>query len=299
MAVVDIGLGSYATVNVVAAATSNIGAAAGLKVKLTGTGGPITSFGASTNKLKFLEFEGATLTHNATSLKLPTEANIVTDPGDTAIATSDASGNWTVSNYQRKSGEPLVGAALDSDLTTIAGLTPSNDDILQRKAGAWTNRTIAQLLTDLGLGSVYQPLDADLTSIAALTTTAYGRSLLETADAAALRTLSGAEQLGVLAGINTQTGSYTLVLTDIGKAVEMNVAGANNLTVPLNSTVAFPVGARIDVTQIGAGQTTIVATGGVTIRQRESKLKLAGQYAGASLYKRATDEWVLFGDLSA
>lgn len=39
----------------------------------------------------------------------------------------------------------------DSDLTSIAGLTPSNDDIIQRKAGTWTNRTPAQLLTDLGI----------------------------------------------------------------------------------------------------------------------------------------------------
>lgn len=41
---------------------------------------------------------------------------------------------------------------LDSDLTTIAGLTPSNDDIIQRKAGVWTNRTMAQLATDLASG---------------------------------------------------------------------------------------------------------------------------------------------------
>ena len=38
---------------------------------------------------------------------------------------------------------------LDSDLTAIAALTPSNDDVLQRKAGAWTNRTLAQLGADL------------------------------------------------------------------------------------------------------------------------------------------------------
>lgn len=41
---------------------------------------------------------------------------------------------------------------LDSDLTSIAGLSPSNDDIIQRKAGAWANRTIAQLKTDLAIG---------------------------------------------------------------------------------------------------------------------------------------------------
>ncbi|HJP96526.1 MAG TPA: hypothetical protein VJ843_04090 [Candidatus Saccharimonadales bacterium] len=40
---------------------------------------------------------------------------------------------------------------LDSDLTTIAGLTPANDDILQRKTGAWTNRTPTQFKTDLAL----------------------------------------------------------------------------------------------------------------------------------------------------
>ena len=41
--------------------------------------------------------------------------------------------------------------AFDSDLSAIAGLSPSNDDILQRKAGGWTNRTPAQLKTDLAL----------------------------------------------------------------------------------------------------------------------------------------------------
>jgi hypothetical protein len=40
---------------------------------------------------------------------------------------------------------------VDADLTTIGGLSPSNDDVLQRKAGAWANRTIAQLKTDLAV----------------------------------------------------------------------------------------------------------------------------------------------------
>lgn len=40
---------------------------------------------------------------------------------------------------------------VDSDLTSFAGLTPSNDDVVQRKGGAWVNRTIAQLKTDLAL----------------------------------------------------------------------------------------------------------------------------------------------------
>ena len=40
---------------------------------------------------------------------------------------------------------------LDSDLTTISGLTPSNDDFIQRKSGVWVNRNVTQVKADLGL----------------------------------------------------------------------------------------------------------------------------------------------------
>jgi len=101
------------------------------------------------------------------------------------------------------------------------------------------------------------------------------------------------------ASINTQTASYTLVITDASKVVEMNVASANNLTVPPNSSVGFPIGTQIDISQLGAGQTTVVAGAGVTIRSSGAKLKITGQYSGAVLYKRGTDEWVLQGDIAA
>jgi hypothetical protein len=97
---------------------------------------------------------------------------------------------------------------------------------------------------------------------------------------------------------NAQATSYTLVLTDNGKLVEISNASANNLTVPLNSSVAFPVGAQINILQTGAGQTTVVATGGVTINATPG-LKLRAQWSAATLIKRATDTWVLVGDLSA
>ena len=52
----------------------------------------------------------------------------------------------------------------DSDLTAIAALTPANDDLLQRKAGAWANRTIAQVKADLGYGTAAAAnLDDDVT----------------------------------------------------------------------------------------------------------------------------------------
>jgi hypothetical protein len=98
---------------------------------------------------------------------------------------------------------------------------------------------------------------------------------------------------------NRQTASYTLVLSDADKLVEMNVGSANNLTVPLNSSVAFPTGTQILLAQYGAGQTTIVATSGVTVRSNGGKLKLNVQYSGATLIKIGTDEWYLFGDIVA
>jgi len=98
---------------------------------------------------------------------------------------------------------------------------------------------------------------------------------------------------------NRQTASYTLVLSDADKLVEMNVGSANNLTVPLNSSVAFSTGTQILLAQYGAGQTTIVATSGVTIRSNGAKLKLNAQYSGATLIKIAENEWYLFGDIAS
>lgn len=99
---------------------------------------------------------------------------------------------------------------------------------------------------------------------------------------------------------NAQVGTtYTLALTDDGKVVEMNNASANTLTVPPNSSVAFPVGAQILVLQTGAGQTTLAAGAGVTVNSKDGNLKLSAQWCAATLIKRATDVWVVVGDLSA
>lgn len=99
---------------------------------------------------------------------------------------------------------------------------------------------------------------------------------------------------------NEQTGTaYTLALTDSGKIVETNNASANTLTVPPNSSVAFPVGVQITVLQTGAGQTTLVAGSGVTVNSADGNLKLSGQWSAATLVKRSTDTWVAIGNLSA
>ena len=126
--------------------------------------------------------------------------------------------------------------------------------------------------------------------------TAIASGVIVNADVSA----TAAIDLGKLADVSTnaQTASYTLVLADKNKVVEMGVGTANNLTVPLNSSVAFPVGSQINILQTGAGQTTIVATSGVTINATPG-LKMRAQWSYATLIKRATDTWVLVGDISA
>lgn len=109
----------------------------------------------------------------------------------------------------------------------------------------------------------------------------------------------GVNDLAIATFSSTKTASYTLALVDLAQVVNMNVSTANNLTVPLNSSVAFPIGSQILIYQSGAGQTTIVATSGVTIRSQGSKLKVFGQYGVAGLLKIGTDEWVAFGNLAS
>jgi hypothetical protein len=101
-----------------------------------------------------------------------------------------------------------------------------------------------------------------------------------------------------LNSFSRKTASYTLVLGDKDKVIEMNVGSANTLTIPTNGSVAFPIGTEITVMQYGSGQTTIAQPGGVTIRSKGGYLKIADQYTGVTLVKVGTDEWYLIGNLA-
>ena len=98
--------------------------------------------------------------------------------------------------------------------------------------------------------------------------------------------------------INAQVASYTLVIADAGKQVEVSSASGVTLTVPTNAVAAFPIGTTIIIVQTGAGQITVAGSAGVTVNATPG-LKLYGQWSTALLLKRATDTWLLSGDLSA
>lgn len=98
---------------------------------------------------------------------------------------------------------------------------------------------------------------------------------------------------------NRNTVNYTLVATDAGKVIEMNVSSANSVNVPLNSSVPFPIGTEIFIMQYGTGQTSISPVSGVTVRSKANYKKIGSQYTGACLLKVGTDEWYLVGSLVA
>lgn len=100
--------------------------------------------------------------------------------------------------------------------------------------------------------------------------------------------------------INAQTGTtYTTVLADDGKLITCDNGSAIALTIPPNSSVAYGIGTQINIMQLGAGQVTITAGSGVTLRSAGSKLKTDAQYAVATCCKIAADTWVVVGNLKA
>jgi hypothetical protein len=96
--------------------------------------------------------------------------------------------------------------------------------------------------------------------------------------------------------LDRKTASYTLVANDNGKMIEMNVGSANTLTI--NASL-FSAGNQILISQYGAGQTTITAGAGVTLRSPSGKLKLTGQYSLATIIAISATEFYISGDLTA
>jgi hypothetical protein len=132
--------------NIASATTVNLANATGNSVTITGTT-TITGLGTVAAGTVFnLTFSGIlTLTHNATSLILPTGANIATNPGDVAQFVSLGSGNWKCIGYLRANGRQVAGDsnflknnatnpfisgfALGTVGATAAMTTPSETDI--------------------------------------------------------------------------------------------------------------------------------------------------------------------------
>jgi hypothetical protein len=91
---------------------------------------------------------------------------------------------------------------------------------------------------------------------------------------------------------NVQTSSYTCVLSDAGKVVTMDNTGSATITIPPNSSVAFPIGTTISIARVNTGSVALTAGSGVTLTGNTAS---GAMYASEELMcrKRSTDTWLV------
>jgi hypothetical protein len=99
--------------------------------------------------------------------------------------------------------------------------------------------------------------------------------------------------------INSQSSNYILQITDKGNLVEISSSSNSSVTVPLDSSVSFPIGSQILVVRGGTGNLGITGSSGVTLNSSQNYFNLNYQYSAATLVKKGTDVWYVFGDLKA
>jgi hypothetical protein len=112
---------------------------------------------------------------------------------------------------------------------------------------------------------------------------------------------SGAVTLAASVATNPQTGtSYTLALADNGKLVTLANASPIAVTIPLNSSVALPVGAVIMMAAFDAGAVTISGAGGVTVVSNGATTAspvIRAQYSSVGAIQTSANNWLVVGDL--
>jgi len=109
-------------------------------------------------------------------------------------------------------------------------------------------------------------------------------------------TSGGWEEIGFNGNydVSTKTTNYTIGLNDAQSVVQMNVAGANTVTIPTNAVATFDIGSQVVIAQLGAGQTTIAGDTGVTLYPTGT-VSLPSQYSSVFLVKVATNTWYAIG----
>ena len=219
----------------------------------------------------------------------------------TGAATTITSTNLTASRavISNSSGKVAVSSVTDTELGYLSGVTSAIQTQIDGKQASLVSGTNIKTINStslLGSGNI------SVAPASGIDATAIGSGSVDNTEFGYLNGVTSAIQTQIdtktnkLITANRQTASYTLVAGDADKLVEMNVASANNLTVPAST---FSAGTQILLAQYGAGQTTIVAGSGMTIRSNGGKLKLSAQYSGATLVFISGTECYLFGDISA
>ena len=112
---------------------------------------------------------------------------------------------------------------------------------------------------------------------------------------------SGAVTLAASVATNAQSGTtYTLALADNGKLVTLANVSPVAVTIPLNSSIALPVGAVIMMAAYDAGAVTISGAGGVTVVSGGATAAspvIRAQYSSVGAIQTSANNWLVVGDL--
>ena len=275
----------------------------------------------------------AVSTHNSDTTSvhgIADTANLATKSyADDAVSTHNSDttnvhGIADTVNLATKSYADDAVSTHNSDTTNVHGIADTSLLALKSEVAAVTKTT-------LGLGNVDNTADtakpvstaqstaiatakaeaiADATSqVNALLTGApaalntldeLAAALGDDANFAASVTTSLGLKVDSLTPISQKTASYTLSsLTERDDLIEMGSGSALTLTIPTDATLDFPIGTSIDILQTGAGQVTIAPVSGTVTVNATPGLKLRTTWSSATLFKRAANTWVVFGDLTA
>jgi len=146
---------------------------------------------------------------------------------------------------------------------------------------------------------------ADATARDSFVTNPVAGQIVYTTDVNRVQSYNGTDWVSVptlneveLVEVVADSTSFTLDINDGSQYHRVSNASAVTVTVPPNSSVAFPVGTNLTLIQAGAGQVTVAAGSGVTINSADSALSTRVQYSSATLTKVGTDEWDIVGDLA-
>ena len=257
----------------------------------------------------------------------------------TATVATDIAAAVTAHNDDTTNVHGIADTALLATKAYADGaVTTHNDDttnvhgIADTALLALKSEVAAVTATTLGLGNVTNTADADKPVSTAQSTaiaTAKAEAIsdatsqvnaLLTGAPAALNTLdelaaalgddanfaaSVTTSLGLkvdsLTPISQKSTSYTLSsLTERDDLIEVNSSYGCVISIPTDATLDFPIGTSIDILQTGAGQVTIAAvTPGTTTVNATPGLKLRTTWSSCTLFKRAANTWVVYGDLTA
>lgn len=120
-------------------------------------------------------------------------------------------------------------------------------------------------------------------------------------DVVAFAEAAAADLVGFVQGLmpldTIAATTYTITAADHGKLLFFTAGTAVTVTVPQQSAEAVPVPFHCGIIQAGAGQVSLVAQGADALNSLWDSKKLMGQWAMATLVKRAPGLWWLGGGL--